>query len=361
MRRVLLTGGNTLIGSHILGHLLSSPDVSVRAVVASREDAQALQQLFPSSASRRIDFAIVSPQDLAIPGTFDDALSHYPGGFDTVVHTVTADPSEEADCLSRFINLETDTLINFLRSVKDVAVTVRRVVIITSLSPFARWLVHPQAERSPRGGQSSVNRFVEIDPEYVLATSQASDNIVHDALWKWKKDANAQFDLVSLTAPSIYGPSLRPLVNSSDLEEANRRIWNICSNDSHERMTSPPYGIDHFTDVRDLAFASVRAVFTPEASNRRFSISAGMMPSGSLIADFLISRFPELGNRVRSDGSPPRRPPSGEAPLEVIDTHLAVAILGMAQYRPIEETLTDLARQMLELHQRKEWKRVINS
>lgn len=380
-KRVLLTGAHNLIGSHILDQLLSF-NVSVRAVVGTREEALVLQQQYPSTSPTLLDFAIVPTKDLAVPGAYDDALNGYMEPFDTVIHTVAADPADEADCLSRFIHLETETLLNFLRSVKDVATRVQRVIITTSLTPFARWLVDPQVVGSPRGGDPSSYRAAEIDSDYVLATSQASDNIVYDAVWKWIKDAHAEFDLVSVTAPSVYGPSIWPLENSTDLEEANRRIWNICSNDANERVTSPPYGIDFFTDVRvsqlailscscrsymlitisqDLAFATVQAVFMPQAGNKRFVISAGTMPSGSTIADFLISRFPDLGSRVRSEGSPPRRPPSGDPPLEFIDTHLAATILGLVRYRLVEETLVDLARQIVELHRRREWKRVIQS
>jgi hypothetical protein len=163
---------------------------------------------------------------------------------------VAANPSEEADCLSRFIHLETGTLVNLARNIKDVAKNVRRLVVTTSLTPFARWLVDPQAERSPRGANPSYQRAAEVDSDYVLATSQASDSIVYDTLSGWLRNANAGFDLVSITAPSVYGPSIRPLDNSSDVEEANRRIWNICNSEHHERVTSPPYGIGFFTDVR---------------------------------------------------------------------------------------------------------------
>ena len=91
-------------------------------------------------------------------------------------------------------------------------------------------------------------------------------------------------------------------------------------------------------------------------------ISAGPMPRSSVIADFLRTRFPELGNRLQAPpGSPPRRAQSVDPPIDFIDTHLAKAILGLARYRRVEETLTDLTRQMLELHRRKEWKRVIES
>ncbi|KAF2791964.1 hypothetical protein K505DRAFT_247759 [Melanomma pulvis-pyrius CBS 109.77] len=366
MKRVLLTGSYSLTGSHVL-HQLLSYNVSVRAVVGSREEAQVLEQQYPPTTTPLLDFAVVPPKDLSVPGAYDDALNEYPEPFDTVIHTITAEPSEEADCLSRFINMETESLINFLTSVKEVASRVHRVIITTSLTPFARWLVDPQVERDPRRGSivSSSSRVAEIDSEYVLATSQASDNIVYDALWKWMKDSHARFDLVTLTAPSIWGPHIRQLENSADLEGGNRKVWNIIrpgGGEVLEQTTLPPYGIDFFTDVRDLAFATVQAVLVPEAGNRRFIISAGPMPGSSVIADFLKNRFPELGNRLQnSHGSPPRRALSGGPPLEFIDTHLATTILGLTRYRLVEETLTDLTRQMLELHRRKEWRRVIQS
>ncbi|KAF2711732.1 NAD(P)-binding protein [Pleomassaria siparia CBS 279.74] len=369
MKRVLLTGSYNLTGSHIL-HQLLSYNVSVRAVVCSREEAQILEQQYPPTTTPLLDFTVVPLKDLSIPGAYDDALNEYPEPFDTVIHTITADPSsEEADCLSRFINLETESLINFLRSVKDVATRVHRVIITTSLTPFARWLVDPQIERDPRRGSvlsiSSLQRAAEIDSEYVLATSQASDNIVYDAVWQWMKGSHARFDLVTLTAPSIWGPQIRQLENSADLEGGNRKVWNIIrpgGGEALEQATLPPYGIDFFTDVRDLAFATVQAVLVPQAGNRRFVISAGIMPGSAVISDFLSNRFPELGNRLQhSISSPTRRTAAGDPPQEFVHTHLAATILGVVRYRTVEETLTALTQQMLELHRRKEWKRVIQS
>jgi KaiC/GvpD/RAD55 family RecA-like ATPase len=175
--RVLLTGADNLIGSHVLDQLLSD-QVAVRAVVGTREQAQSLQQQYPQAAASLLDFAIVSSRDGAMPGAYDDALNGYTEPFDAVIHALVADPSEEADCLSRFINLESENLINFVRSVKEVATSVRRVILITTLTPFARWLVDPQVDRVSRSGDPSIRRVQEIDSEYVLATSQASDNIV---------------------------------------------------------------------------------------------------------------------------------------------------------------------------------------
>lgn len=84
------------------------------------------------------------------------------------------------------------------------------------------------------------------------------------------------------------------------------------------------------------------------------------MPSGSVIADFLVRRFPELEGRVSAGHSPPRRPPAEDPPLEFVDPRLSVSILGV-RYRRVEDTLTDIAEQILGLQRRKEWKKIIQS
>jgi len=252
-QRVLLTGASSLTGTHIL-HQLLALNIAVRAVVGSRDEARSLERQFAPQGSANallLDFAVVPATYMNVPGAYNEALDPYPSSepFDTVIHTVPSHMSEQADCLSRFINLESEGLVMFLRSVKEVATKARRVIITTPLSPFAQWLVHPQPDRSRRhNGYYAQSQTV--DSEYILAASRASDNIVHDQLWKWAREANAHFDLVSITAPSIYGPSIRSLNNSTDFEEANRRIWNICANDNVDETVSPPYGIDYFTDVR---------------------------------------------------------------------------------------------------------------
>lgn len=245
--RILLTSADSLTGSHILYLLLSDGNLSVRAIVGSRENASAIQEQYRQGSSSTVDFTIIQEKDLVVPGVFDNALNEHAHPFNTVVHTLTAHSSDEADCLARFIHLESETLISFLRSVQQFAKQVRRVVIVATLTPFARWLqIERQSGRSTGGNRS----LVTTDPESILATSQAGDNIVHETVAKWTSDSRPQFDVVYITAPSCYGPALRPLETSSDLFEANRRIWNICSNERRERMETPPFGISHFLDVR---------------------------------------------------------------------------------------------------------------
>ncbi|OAL51797.1 NAD(P)-binding protein [Pyrenochaeta sp. DS3sAY3a] len=358
--RILLTGADSLPGSHILDLLLSDSNLSVRAVTRSEETAYIIPLQHRQGTLSTLDLTVIPEAELALPGAFDTALVDNADPFHAVIHTLTASPSDQADCLANLINLETETVIQFLRSVQVFAKEVRRVVIVTSLTPYARWLAEPQVDRNRRG-PVDVQGTVRVDPEYVLATSKASDNIIYEAVSKWLRESGARFDIAWTTAPSIYGPSIRRLETSSDLLEANRRVWNILSNERRERMEAPPYGITHFLDVRDLALGAVRAVFNPQAGGKRFFITAGIMPSGSEIAKLLVASFPGLQGRVRMDGSPPVPPLEEDPSLDMTDTYLATTILGFLQYYSAEQTLTDTARQIVDLQQRKDWRRIIQS
>lgn len=356
--RILLTGADSFTGSHILAQLLSHDTVSVRAVVKSAEGAHALQKQYHRKPSSSLDFVTVFERELLVPGIFDDPLHDLSDPFHAIVHTLGVSPSDDADCLARFIKDETDTVIGFLRSIQENSPAVSRVVIVTSLIPFARWLGDPPVDRNcGRAADDRCNSPLG-DAEHILATSQASNNIVNDAVLAWTKQSGAPFDVTVITAPSVYGPTVHPLENSSDLTETNRRIWNICSNEPLDETVPPPYGIKHFSDVRDVADAVVRAIFIERASNKRMVVSAGVMPSGSEIAQFLVAQFPELQGRIRMDGSPPHQTQCDEPPLDFLDTYLMATVLGITQLRSAEVTLTDTVRQMLDLQQRKAWRSI---
>lgn len=100
--RILVTGANGYVGSHILRQLLASPssntssqapqlnlgkepDCSVRAVVRSHDKVAAVKRDF---SSPNLDFAVVP--DITIPGAFDQALSQTDIPFDAVVSSTRA-------------------------------------------------------------------------------------------------------------------------------------------------------------------------------------------------------------------------------------------------------------------------------
>lgn len=85
------------------------------------------------------------------------------------------------------------------------------------------------------------------------------------------------------------------------------------------------------------------------------------MHSGAAIARLLVAWFPEFRGRVRMNGSPPDRSVAESSSSTLADTRLTASILGLAQYHSAEQTLADTARQILDLQQRKDWRRVTQS
>jgi len=85
------------------------------------------------------------------------------------------------------------------------------------------------------------------------------------------------------------------------------------------------------------------------------------MPPGAEISEYLVSRFPELRNRIRMDGY--RRQPSQyiEPAYDFLDGYLVSTVLGITELHSAEATITDIVRQILDLQQRKTWKSIIHS
>src|SRR5258708_28723392 len=83
-KRVLLTGANGFVGSHILDQLLSLGH-SVRSIVRSEAKAKQVLSDFPNYGSK-LDFGIVP--GITAPGAFDKVVQSTPP-FDTVIHTAS--------------------------------------------------------------------------------------------------------------------------------------------------------------------------------------------------------------------------------------------------------------------------------
>jgi hypothetical protein len=71
--RILLTGANGYIATHILKQLLAAPaQHSIRAVVRSPAKINDVKAVFSGINQTRLDFAVVP--DMTVKGAFDEAL-----------------------------------------------------------------------------------------------------------------------------------------------------------------------------------------------------------------------------------------------------------------------------------------------
>jgi nucleoside-diphosphate-sugar epimerase len=99
--------------------------------------------------------------------------------------------------------------------------------------------------------------------------------------------------------------------------------------------------------LQDLAAAQVKAMVVPEAGNQRFVVSARQF-GFQQICDILRANFAELSGRT-----PLGQPGTSSLPPGAysIDNSKIRGVLGV-EFRPLEETVVDVARCMLEIERK---------
>ena len=129
-KRILVTGSNGFLGTHILRQLLSKPEVTVRAVVRSSSKVEAVKRDFPNAGN--LDFAIVP--DITAEGAFDDALRESEEPFDAVIHSASPFLYRAVSDNREFLDPAMKGTTEILKAVKAVAPAVKRVVITSSFA-----------------------------------------------------------------------------------------------------------------------------------------------------------------------------------------------------------------------------------
>ncbi|KAF2261737.1 3-beta hydroxysteroid dehydrogenase/isomerase family protein-like protein [Lojkania enalia] len=324
--RILLTGANGFVASHILSQLISASH-SVRAVVRSPSKVSAIKSLFPSASPSQLDFAVVP--DMTIPGAFDEALKSNPP-FDIVMHTASPFLYKVAsgnanDFLEPAIKGTTEVLEGIQNVAKG---SVKRVVLTSSFAAVGGFGMYDD--------QNKV--YVEEDWNPVTLEEAARTD---DKAWKIVESGTG-FDLVVLNPPMVYGPLAHKVKSMNDLNESTARIWNLFLKEWNPEGEMPGNGLPLYVDVRDLAKAHVLAMDAKDAGNQRFLVSPGSVTSQQ-IADIMREEVPGAAERV-----PKGTPGVDTLPVGAIsiDTTKAKTILGL-EYRSVKETFTDLGKQLL--------------
>ena len=136
-KRVLLTGANGFLGTHILSQLLAS-DCSVRAIVRSQKKADQVRSDHSTASQQDLDFGIVP--DITAPGAFDTVVKSEPP-IDLVIHT--ASPflyKAVSDNLKDFLIPAKQGAEEILKAIKAHAPSVKRVVITSSCAAVLDFL-----------------------------------------------------------------------------------------------------------------------------------------------------------------------------------------------------------------------------
>jgi nucleoside-diphosphate-sugar epimerase len=141
VQRVLLTGANGFVGSHVLAQLLAR-GWSVRSIVRSQAKANQVAADFPNTSPSQLDFGIVP--DITAPGAFNSVVQSSPP-FDTVIHTASPFLYRAIKDNREFLDPAIKGTTEVLKSVKQFAPTVTRVVITSSCAAVVNFAANPTA------------------------------------------------------------------------------------------------------------------------------------------------------------------------------------------------------------------------
>ncbi|KAI6086804.1 putative NADPH-dependent methylglyoxal reductase GRE2 [Hypoxylon rubiginosum] len=348
--RVLLTGANGFIAQHILSQLIDE-GYSVRAVVRSQSKVDLLKKSFDKYVDTPLlDFAVVP--DITAAGAFDAALESDPP-FDIVLHTASPfilRPAKSSDYLDPAIKGTTEVL----QGITRVAPSVKRVVVTSSFAAIYNMGGNPISDPPKICTSEDWN---EVTLEEALATENpiltypASKKFAEKAAWDFVKENNVNFELSTVNPPGVYGPIFDPsqIAKPEDLNQSTGLIYNaLLRPDLKSSDPVPPTFLYLYVDVRDVARAHILAATVPEAAGKRWFTVAGEL-SNQQMANYLREALPE-----RSDVIPIGEPdkaswkPEGWYGASAPEVE---KVLGL-KYRSAEETIKDLAPQLVEIGKR---------
>ncbi|KAE9366223.1 NAD(P)-binding protein [Stipitochalara longipes BDJ] len=339
-RRVLLTGANGFLGTHILFELLNK-GFFVRSIVRSQSKADQIAHVFPSFASQ-MDFGIVP--DMTIPGAFDQVVKSSPP-FDAVLHQASPFFFSAIGDNSEFLDPAIKGTTEILKAVKAHAPEVKRVIYTCSCAAVLDFSA--PVGTTPRKVYTEEDWYPITISEALAGTKadayRASKKFAELAAWDFVKNEKPNFDLVSLNPPMIYGPLKHTVSKIGDVNESNARLYNNFIN-SKKDAPLPPNGVHMYVDVRDLAIAHVKAITTPEAGGQRIIVSSKEI-SSQQISDILRKNFTELEERT-----PIGKPGTDSLPegAYTVSNEKAKKLLGL-EFRSDEECFVELGGQLLEI------------
>ncbi|KAK4842041.1 hypothetical protein QYF36_014786 [Acer negundo] len=269
---VCVTGASGYIASWLV-KLLLEHGYTVRATVRDPDDPKKTQHLLSlDGAKERLDIFKAS---LSEEGSFDSAIDGCEGVFHTASPVVFSTNDPQADIVDAAVN----GTLNVLKSCAK-APSVKRVVFTSSMAA----VMHPGKPLTPH---TVIDETWFSDPAICDSLKVFEKNwyvlskiLAEDAAWKFAEENG--IDLVAINPGLVIGPLLQPTLNLS-VEIVLKLIVN------GDRTFPGPY---RFVDVRDVAYAHIRAFEVPTARGRYCVV--GRVTTSAETLNISHERFPTL-------------------------------------------------------------------
>ncbi|KEF52734.1 uncharacterized protein A1O9_11151 [Exophiala aquamarina CBS 119918] len=340
--RVVVTGANGFIASHVISQLLLL-GFQVVGTVRSQNKADAVrkthEQLSPESA-RLLETAVVeniiNPE--AYSALFNScqpvAILHLASPFGYSVD------DHERDLMQPAVR-GTEAVLKAAAKTPSV----RRIIHTNSFACIY------DASLGPRPGHVYTSKHwcpLTYEDGVKAANApiayRASKAVAEKTAWEFMvaPQFSGGFDLVSLCPAMVFGPFLDTpfsMPHSSEgLNTSNKLVWDVVS--AGEQMAVPPTKGPVWVDVRDVAEAHVRALTNPSLGGRRMLLAQGVYCSQE-IADVAREVARKHSHRIPI-GCPGKR----EAETHFgVDSGVEASDLRI-KWRNLSETLSDLLPQL---------------
>lgn len=168
----------------------------------------------------------------------------------------------------------------------------------------------------------------------------ASKTFAEKAAWKFVEEEKPNFTVATINPPLVFGPIVHYLNSLDSLNTSNQRVRDLITGKFKDEV--PETGTFAWVDVRDVAFAHVKAMETAEAGGKRFFTVAGPF-NNKQVTEIIRSNFPDYASKLPSEKASGGTYPEGG--VFSTDNTRTKEILGV-NYNSLEDCIVDTVKSL---------------
>lgn len=336
---VLVTGATGYVAGHIVKKLLEE-GISVHAAVRDPENKDKLKYLNALADELRGEIKYFK-SDLLVPGSYDEAVNDC----ELVFHTASPFTISVDDPKKDLIDPALKGTQNVLDSVNKTD-TVKRVVLTSSVAA----IIGDTKDLLEYPDGTATEEHWNTSSSLEHQAYSYSKTVAEREAWKISETSDS-WDLVVINPTLVLGPGISPQISSESF-----RIMKQLGDGS---MKTGAPGLDFgIADVRDVADAHIKAAFTPEAEGRHI-VSADhrtLLQMAQILRDKFGDKY-AFPKKVMPKWLVWLMAPAVGVSRKMIARNVGYPWLVdntkskeklQINYRPVEETLTDFFRQLID-------------
>ncbi len=246
---ILVTGASGFIASWIVKYLLDG-GYTVHGTVRNWADNQKVTHLYELGKTSKGKLELFEA-DLLVQGSFARAMQ----GCQVVIHTASPFQTQVKNPEKELVEPTLEGTRNVLQSVNEIE-TVQRVVLTSSIVAIIGDAREIEDTQDGVFNEDSWNLYSDLDYQpyrYAKTLSEKEAWRIHQEQSRW--------DMISINPAFVLGPSLSTRTDSYSTD------FMLGMLNGRNRRGLPQLTLG-MVDVRDVAFAHLKAIFLPNLSGR---------------------------------------------------------------------------------------------